>query len=91
MFFHKKPPHHAGCLSFHIGASVLLFLASVAALVGVFVSHYDPRDGSLVFGTSASSLSLLTFAVTVALLMAQCRSCMTACDVCNLPLPTKKK
>lgn len=87
MFFHKKVPHQPGCLAFHIGASVFLLLAAIAALVGLVVAHYDPSDGSLVFGTPASSLSIVAFSITVALLMAQCKMCMTACDVCAVPMP----
>ena len=85
MFFHKKAPHKTGCLAFHIGATVLLALAAIAALVGLIVAHYDPSDAALVFGTPASSLSIVAFSVTVALLMAQCKMCMTECDVCSPP------
>ncbi len=90
MFFHKKAPHKPGCLAFQIGASVLLAIAAIAALVGLIVAHYDPSDGALVFGTPASSLSIVAFSITVALLMAQCKMCMTQCDVCDMspsPMP----
>ena len=85
MFFHKKAPHKTGCLAFQIGATALLALAAIAALVGLIIAHYDPSDGALIFGTPASSLSIVAFSVTIALLMAQCKMCMTQCDVCDMP------
>ncbi len=91
MFFHKKPPHDPGCLAFHVGASILLFIAALAALIGLVVAHYDPSDGALVFGTPASSLAIIAFVVTLSLLMKQCAMCMSKCDVCVTTAPAKKK
>ncbi len=91
MFFHKKPPHEPACLGIHIGASVLLLLSSLASLVGVIVAHYDPRDNSLVFGTVSASLALIAFAVSVSFLIKQCKSCMSSCDMCEMPAMKKKK
>ncbi len=91
MFFHKKPPHEAGCLAVHAGAVVLLLLASLASLVGLLMAHYDPRDGHLIFGTMPASLSIIAFAVSLSLLMKQCIACMTSCEVCEMKPTGKKK
>lgn len=91
MFFHKKPPHKTGCLVCHIVASVFLFLTSVAALVGVVLAHYDAGSNTLVFGTNAASLSLIAFAISLSLLMYQCKCAMSSCDVCVMPAPPAKK
>lgn len=91
MFFHKKAPHQMGCLAVHIGVAVLMLIAAIASLVGLIMAHYDPADGSLIFGTPAASLSIVAFTVTLALLMGQCRNCMSPCDVCAMPTPAKKK
>lgn len=89
MFFHKKPPHHPSCLAFHIVTTGLLCLVAIASLVGVVMAHYDAMDGSLVFGTPAASLALISLAVSLTLCMKQCKSCMSECEVCALP--AKKK
>ena len=79
MFFHKKPPHKSGCLSFHIIAIVLLFLTAVASFVGVILAHYDvtPDGPVLVFGTIPASLAIIAFGLNLALLFKMCASCMS--------------
>ena len=91
MFFHKKPPHKSGCLSFHIIAMGLLFVTAVASFIGLILAHYDPTDQMLVFGTPAASLAIMAFGLNVWLLFKMCASCMSSCDVCAMPMATKKK
>lgn len=93
MFLPKKSPHRTGCLVVHIIATVLLALAFIAAVVGLVMAHVDATDGTLVFGTSPASLSILAFAVTITFLMKQFKGCMSSCDVCYPPAPvaTSKK
>lgn len=88
MFFGKKKnPHEMGCFVCHIVVTVLLFLGSVAALVEVLVSHYAVIDGmgepTLIFGTNASSLSLIAFAITITLWVKSFKACMIGCDACG--------
>lgn len=87
MFFHKKPVHKPGCMTCHVIVAVLLLLASLVSLVGVVMAHYDPTDGTLVFGTASASLSLIAFGLTTTFFLKQLKCCMTACDVCAAPTP----
>ncbi len=84
MFFSKKKnPHDTFCLVCHIIVAVMLFLASIAALLGALMAHYDPRSSTLIFGTNADSLSLIAFALTTTLWMKAVKCCMSSCDVCT--------
>lgn len=89
MFFFskKKNPHETACLVCHIIISVLLLLASVAALTGIVMAHQDAR-GLLLFGTNAGSLSLIAFALCVTLWMKSLKACMSSCEACEV---VKKK
>jgi hypothetical protein len=91
MFFHKKAPHHPGCLAYHIIVAIFLFLASVVSFVGVIMAHYSPVEGTLIFGTPAASLAIIAFAVCITFLTKSCKSCMSSCDACAMPAPAKKK
>ena len=82
MFFHKKAPHEPGCMVMHLVVSALLFLVSLAALVGVYKAHFL-GDGSMTFGTSAGSLSLIALGVSLTLWMHQMKNCFTKCEVCK--------
>lgn len=86
MFFlsKKKMQHDTGCLVCHVVVSVLLFLATVAAITGVVMSHYDARSDILIFGTNASSLSLIAFAFCLTQWMKSLKYCMTKCEVCGV-------
>lgn len=87
-FLHRKNVHKTGCLVFHLVVLVLLGLAALASLIGVLFAHYDPVHDTLIFGTSAASLAILSFGVTTTLLFYHCRSCMGMCGICSTP---KKK
>ncbi len=69
MFFThaKKTAMDPAALAIHIIVCALLFLCSLASLVGVVLSHVDVSTGTLSFGTAAGSLSILAFAFTVVL------------------------
>ena len=84
MFFSskKKNPHDTGCLVCHIVVSVLMLLATIASLIGVIMAHYDIRQGTLIFGTNAGSLSLVAFVLATTLWMKSMKSCMGSCDMC---------
>ena len=81
MFFHKKAPHTPGCMVVHLLVALLLFLGSVASLVGVYKSHVMPEG--LTFGTTSGSLALLAFAVTITLFLKQVKNCFMKCEVCK--------
>lgn len=92
MFFGKKKnPHDTACLVCHVVIAVLLFLAALAALVGVIMSHYGAmllaqdsgQSAMMLFGTNAGSLSLIAFAFTTAVWVKSLKSCMMACDACG--------
>ncbi|MBI2117988.1 hypothetical protein HYT95_03755 [Candidatus Peregrinibacteria bacterium] len=56
--------------------TLLLFLAAVAALAGVYKAHF--LGGGMVFGTTSGSLSILAFSVTATLwakFMCHCCGC----------------
>jgi hypothetical protein len=81
MFFRKKSPHCGACLVCQVVVAILLFLASVAALVGVYKSHV--LSSGFAFGTTSGSLSLIAFAVSVTLWMSQMRNCVSKCEACG--------
>ncbi len=66
-FLHKKTSVDPTALALQIVVSALLFLASLASLIGVVLSHISLTTGTLTFGTVSDSLSLLAFAVTLTL------------------------
>lgn len=73
-------------MALHIIAAILMFLATVASAMGVYMAHFQP-DGTY-FGTSTTSLSLIAFAVCLTFFMKQMIACLAPCDVCT---PAKKK
>ena len=86
MFFSskKKNPHDTACMVCHVIVAFLLFLVSCASLAGVVMAHVDTRMQTVVFGTNAGSLSLLTFAIALTLWMKSMKYCMSACEVCGV-------
>lgn len=59
------------------GIALLLFLAALGALVGMYKAHF--LGGGMVFGTTSGSLSILAFSVTLTLwakFMCHCCGCM---------------
>lgn len=83
MFLKKKPTHTTPCLVVHVIVAVLLFVAALAALVGVYNSHVL-KAGVVVFGTSSGSLSLIAFAVTLAFFMKAMKHCCGPCEACGI-------
>lgn len=81
MMFSKKSPHKPACLVTHIVVGALLFLASIAALLGVYMSHV--LSTGLTFGTSSGSLSLIAFAICVMAFGKQMKACAGKCDMCS--------
>ena len=89
MFFSKKKnPHDPACFVCHVIVSILLFIATLAALMEVLTSHYvvlkGAREATLLFGTNAGSLSLLTFAIIVTLWVKSFKACVTGCEACGI-------
>jgi hypothetical protein len=76
-------------MAVHGVVTVLLFLCALAALVGVYKSHF--LAVGLTFGTTQGSLSLIAFAVTITVAMKQLIKCYTKCDVCFPPMTGKGK
>jgi len=56
---------------------LLLFLTSLAALMGVYKAHF--LSSGAVFGTTSGSLAILAFSVTVVFWM----KCMVCCCGCG--------
>lgn len=84
MFSKKKNPHETCCMACHVIVSILLLLAAVAALLGVFTANYDMRSGTMLLGSNAGSLSLIAFALCVTLWMKSMKSCMSSCEACGV-------
>ena len=82
-FSKKKNPHDACCMACHVIVAFLLFLASIASLVGVVMAHYSMRSGILAFGSMTGSLSLIALAVCLAIWMHAMKKCMVGCDMCG--------
>ncbi|TSC59173.1 MAG: hypothetical protein Greene041619_9 [Candidatus Peregrinibacteria bacterium Greene0416_19] len=81
MFFSKKSPHTPGCMAVNLVAATLLFLTSLAALIGVYVAHV--QDDELTFGSMSGSLSLIALAVCLTLWLHQMKNCMMKCEICK--------
>lgn len=75
------------CKSLKWTVTVLFFLVSVAALVGVYQTHVllssDGARMSMQFGTTSGSLAIMAFVAAVTCWMKQMVSCMTSCEVCS--------
>ncbi len=76
--FAKKMHHTTGCLVVQIIVTALLFLAMIAALVGVYMAHVLPAG--LMFGTSSGSLSLIAFVATTLGLQKQIKVLASKCE-----------
>lgn len=85
MFFSgkKKNPHEPGCFVCHVVVAIFLFLATIASLLGVLMSHYNAERDMIVFGTNATSLSLIAFALCLMLWMKSMKGCMSGCEACG--------
>ncbi|MCF7844335.1 MAG: hypothetical protein K9M03_00715 [Kiritimatiellales bacterium] len=58
--------------------SVLMFLAMLAAIAGVYETHFIGSGAT--FGTTGASLSLLTFAITAHLWIRSLACCLGMCQ-----------
>lgn len=83
MFFKKKYPHAGACMALHVLVALLLLVGSVLAVVSVYYTHVSAQ-GTLIFGGTPQSLSLIAFALTVTFFTKSCINCMTPCDVCKV-------
>ena len=76
-----------GCMLTKWVICILLFLAAVASLIGVYETHTaigtDPMSFSLQFGSTGGSLAILAFCVAVLAWKKQLVSCMSACEICS--------
>ncbi|ALM14694.1 MAG TPA: hypothetical protein DEB30_00190 [Candidatus Peribacter riflensis] len=59
------PSCSSSCAAVQWVICLLLFLASIASLVGVYRAHF--ATGGMVFGSTNSSLSILAFVVALTL------------------------
>ncbi|OGJ56278.1 hypothetical protein A3D88_01295 [Candidatus Peribacteria bacterium RIFCSPHIGHO2_02_FULL_52_16] len=80
--FKKKSPHVGVCLALHVVLAILLFVASVAAVIGAYKAHV--LSSGLVFGTTSGSMSLLALAVASHFWMKHMKCCVTKCEACNV-------
>jgi hypothetical protein len=76
-----------GCLITKWALCILLFLVSVAALIGVYETHIitgtDPVRFAVQFGSSGGSLAILAFTVASVSFMKQILCCLGPCEVCE--------
>lgn len=90
MLFHKNAPTHRGaCLVLHLLAAGLLLFVTLLSFMGLFLAHVDAQG--LAFGTTAGSLSILAFSVSLMLFLHHLRSCMAPCEMCAVITKAKKK
>lgn len=75
------------CMILHCIVALFLFVAFVAAGIGVYLAHVTPQG--MVFGTAGGSLSLIAFVATLLGFMKQLKCCMMPCEVCSMD--SKKK
>lgn len=62
---------------------VLLLVVAVAALVGVFQTHFiDTNPMRIQFGSTSGSLSILAFTVAIVAWGKKMACCMGKCEVC---------
>ncbi|MBI3331637.1 hypothetical protein HYZ99_01615 [Candidatus Peregrinibacteria bacterium] len=80
--FKKKSPHVGACMALHVVVSVLLFVAAVAAILGVYKAHV--LSTGLAFGTTSGSLALVALAIVLHTWMKQTIACVTKCEACGI-------
>ncbi|MFA5799705.1 MAG: hypothetical protein WC840_01965 [Candidatus Peribacteraceae bacterium] len=84
----KKPCCSIGCLTTKWLAALLLFVVTIAALVGIFETHIvaasvEPTRYALQFGSTGGSLAILAFTVSLLAWMKHMVAIMKRCEVCN--------
>ena len=80
--FKKKSPHAGACMVLHVVVSVILFIAAVAAVMGVYKAHV--LSNGLAFGTTSGSLAIVALAVVLHVWMKQMIACVTKCEACGV-------
>ena len=87
---HKKQANHCstGCMVMKWVVGLLLFITTVAALVGVYETHVitssEPTRIMMQYGSTAGSLAIIAFTLSVMAFLKQMVCCMSQnCEVCN--------
>ena len=82
MFFNtKKAPHKPGCMALHVVVAILLGIAVLVSLVGVYKAHFLTEG--LAIGTSVGSFSLIALSLSLMVFMKQVKACGVKCEVCK--------
>ncbi|OGJ60516.1 hypothetical protein A3A67_02715 [Candidatus Peribacteria bacterium RIFCSPLOWO2_01_FULL_51_18] len=81
----KKNGCSAGCILMKWLVMVLLFLATVAALIGTFTTHFMrlPSGLEMQFGSTGGSLAILAFVASVSVWVKHTIKLGQKCEVCN--------
>ena len=59
--------------------TLLLFLTTLASVMGVYVTHFPPTGGGMTFGSTSSSFALIAFAINSWLWLKMLCKCSGAC------------
>jgi|GEM_PF-2103998 len=73
--------HNTVCLTGHLVATALYLIITVAAFLGVYLTHVSAE--SYRFGTSQGSLAIIAFVVSLSFLASSIKECWRKCDVCR--------
>lgn len=84
----KQAGCSAGCIISKWIVAVLLLLATIAALIGVYETHVitgsDSSRVMIQFGSTSGSLAIIAFVVSVMAFGKKAAACMrSSCDMCN--------
>lgn len=83
----KSSSCSAACMTLKWVVNILLILAAVAALIGVYYTHVITGDETerlaLQFGTTGGSLAILAFTVAVVSWSKQLVACLGPCEICD--------
>ena len=80
----KKQTCSMPCMVIKWTVCALLFLAAVAALVGVFQTHIiDLAPVRIQFGSTSGSLSIIAFAIAIMAWGKKMACCMGKCEICT--------
>jgi hypothetical protein len=77
-----------GCVMTKWTLAVLLFVAAIAAGIGVYNTHiFTAAEGGRIivqFGSGNSSLAIIAFCIAAVCWSKQMRRCMGKCEVCSV-------
>jgi hypothetical protein len=83
----KSDSCSVGCLIIKWVLGILLFVVTVAALIGVYETHViigaDPARMAIQFGSTSGSFSIIAFVLSSVALMKHMVCCMSSCQVCS--------